>query len=79
MSAFAPDKLAQMANRIAEFFAAMPHHAEAVEGVASHIRKFWEPRMRRDFVQHFEAGSLPALHPLVQEVLEQHRGALAGT
>ena len=40
------DNLIHMANRIGEFFQAMPDRAEAVEGVATHIHKFWEPRMR---------------------------------
>ncbi|MEJ7137731.1 formate dehydrogenase subunit delta [Amphibiibacter pelophylacis] len=78
MTPLDPGKLATMANRIAEFFAAMPDHAEAVDGVASHIRRFWAPQMRQDFVSQFDAGALPTLHPLVQEVLERHRGALAG-
>ena len=38
------DNLIHMANRIGEFFQAMPDRAEAVDGVATHIRKFWEPR-----------------------------------
>jgi formate dehydrogenase major subunit len=39
------NNLIRMANRIAEFFEAMPEH-EALDGVAQHIQKFWEPRMR---------------------------------
>ncbi|AOB29999.1 formate dehydrogenase [Bordetella sp. H567] len=38
--------LIRMANRIGDFFDAMPDRPEAVEGVANHIQKFWEPRMR---------------------------------
>jgi len=41
------DNLARMANRIALFFESMPDHHEAVDGVATHIKKFWEPRMRQ--------------------------------
>ena len=40
------DNLIDMANRIGEFFDSMPDHAEAVDSVADHIRRFWEPRMR---------------------------------
>jgi hypothetical protein len=40
------NNLIRMANRIAEFFEAMPEHDEALDGVAQHIQKFWEPRMR---------------------------------
>ena len=33
----------KMANQIADFFGAMPDRAEALEGIAQHIRKFWVP------------------------------------
>lgn len=64
-----PHKLIQMANRIAEFFAAMPGHAEAVEGVATHLQKFWEPRMRAELRRALEAGQAEDLHALVREAL----------
>lgn len=38
-------KLVYMANQIATFFEAIPPE-EAAAGVADHINKFWEPRMR---------------------------------
>ncbi|TEA77501.1 formate dehydrogenase subunit delta [Allopusillimonas ginsengisoli] len=38
--------LIRLANRIGAFFEAMPDHDEALEGIANHIQKFWEPRMR---------------------------------
>ena len=34
--------LVRMANRIGEFFEAMPERDEALQGIAEHIRKFWE-------------------------------------
>jgi hypothetical protein len=40
-----PDKLRYQANQIATFFASQPE-AEQIEGVADHINKFWDPRMR---------------------------------
>ena len=43
------EKLAYMANQIAKFFAAQGEE-RAVEGVADHIAKFWNPDMRRDFL-----------------------------
>jgi formate dehydrogenase subunit delta len=57
--------LAQMANRIADFFASMPDQAEAVDGVATHIRKFWEPRMRRQLAAHIDQHGGEGLNPLV--------------
>ena len=49
------DRMVTMANQIATFFRSYPHE-EAVEGVATHIRQFWDPRMRRTLLAHFEAG-----------------------
>jgi formate dehydrogenase subunit delta len=42
-----PDNLIKMANQIAAFFAAMPDQQEAVQSVANHINRYWEPRMRK--------------------------------
>jgi formate dehydrogenase subunit delta len=50
-----PDKLVYQANQIAWFFRSKPH-AEGVAGVAEHINKFWEPRMRRQFFELIDAG-----------------------
>jgi formate dehydrogenase subunit delta len=58
-------KLEHMANQIAAFFAAYPHD-EAVAGVASHIRTFWEPRMRRQLADMVAEGGV-GLSPLVVE------------
>lgn len=42
--------LITMANSIGDFFAAMPDREAALADIADHIRKFWEPRMRRPLV-----------------------------
>jgi formate dehydrogenase subunit delta len=60
-----PEKMVHMANQIALFFAAYPHD-EAVAGVADHIQKFWEPRMRAHLAAYLAAGGAD-LHPLVVE------------
>ena len=49
-------KLIRMANQIATFFASQPE-AERVDGIAAHINKFWEPRMRRRFHELVEDGT----------------------
>ncbi|TNB46369.1 formate dehydrogenase [Martelella lutilitoris] len=49
----APEKLTYMANQIAAFFRSRPHE-EAVAGVADHISKFWEPRMRTQLFEMLE-------------------------
>lgn len=40
------DHLIRLANRIGNFFESMPDRQEGLEGIANHIQKFWEPRMR---------------------------------
>lgn len=40
-----PDKMVHMANQIATFFKSQPRE-DAVERVATHLRDFWDPRMR---------------------------------
>ena len=52
---FSHPKIVRMANQIGTFFESKPH-AEGVHGVAEHINKFWEPRMRRHFFEIVEAG-----------------------
>jgi len=47
--------LVRMANQIADFFVASGHD-EAVNGIAGHIRSFWDPRMRRALYAHAETG-----------------------
>jgi len=69
------DNLVHMANRIGEFFQAMPDADEAADGIAQHLRKFWEPRMRRALLDHVDAGG-GGLLPIVQQAVRRHRDAL---
>ncbi len=49
------EKLVRMANQIATFFHSKPRE-EGILGVAEHINKFWEPRMRRKLFDMLDAG-----------------------
>lgn len=49
------DNMVHMANQIAQFFASYPHE-EAVAGVADHIQKFWEKRMRQQLSEYIAGG-----------------------
>jgi formate dehydrogenase subunit delta len=62
-----PDKLAYMANQIGKFFAHQPHD-KAVAGVETHLRRFWDPRMRDIIVAHV-GDSAPQLDPIVREAV----------
>jgi formate dehydrogenase subunit delta len=45
-----------MANDIAAFFDSEPDKAIAAEGVRFHMTRFWDPRMRREIIEHVGAG-----------------------
>ncbi|MDZ7858006.1 formate dehydrogenase subunit delta [Sphaerotilus sp.] len=73
-----PDQtVVRLANRIGEFFAVFPDREEAIEGVASHIRKFWEPRMRRQLYAHLDGPAAGAgLSELVLATVKARRALL---
>ena len=72
-----PKILVHMANRIGEFFQAMPDRAEALLGVATHIRKFWDPRMRRQLLAYLDQQAGEGLSELVLNSLREHRSILS--
>lgn len=55
--------LVDMANDIGAFFAAEPDATAAAYGVANHLRRTWEPRMRRAILEHYAAGGAGLLEP----------------
>jgi formate dehydrogenase subunit delta len=59
------EKLVYMSNQIATFFKSKPR-GQGVAGVADHINKFWEPRMRRQFFEMIDAGG-KGFDPMVLE------------
>ena len=65
--------LIRMANRIGEFFVSIPDREEALEGIALHIQKFWDPRMRRYLLDALsDEQQAQQLLPLVRESLQLH-------
>lgn len=50
------ESLVKMANDIGNFFASEPDDATAIAGIANHVRRYWEPRMRRQIYAHLAAG-----------------------
>ena len=65
-------EIVRMANQIASFFKSYPHD-EAVAGVTSHIRDFWEPRMKKARATHIAAGGT-GLEPMVKEAAAKLAG-----
>jgi formate dehydrogenase subunit delta len=70
--------LIDMANRIGDFFDSMPDREEALAGVADHIRRFWEPRMRRALLSALDEPPVSdvAMSAFVREALVKHREQL---
>ncbi len=62
-----PDKLAYMANQIGKFFVSQKRE-DGVASIADHITKFWDPRMRRDFLAHLDEVTLD---PMVRQAAER--------
>ncbi len=68
--------LVKMANQIGAFFESMPDREQAMADIATHIKKFWEPRMRKTILQKMDGGEAEELSPMVREAIEAHRGML---
>ncbi len=70
------DNLIRMANRIGDFFASMPDRAEALDGIANHLQKFWEPRMRQQFLDMLDSPASLDLKDIVREAATLYRTRL---
>lgn len=57
------------ANQITLFFASYPRE-EAIAGVEDHLRRFWEPRMRRQLID-FVANGGEGLHEYAVEAVKR--------
>lgn len=63
------ETLGRMANQIADFY--VPYSdEEAVDGIAVHITKFWEPRMREGLLAAFQANP-DTFKPRVAKAIER--------
>ena len=58
-----PEKMVYMANQIATFFNSQPD-GDRAEKVAGHLNDFWDPRMRRQLLDHVARGG-EGLDPVV--------------
>lgn len=64
-----PAHLIKMANQIGAFFNAMPQREEAIQGIAQHLQRTWEPRMLRALNHHITQHGTTDLNPIVKEAL----------
>jgi formate dehydrogenase subunit delta len=64
------EHLVRMANDIGNFFKAEPDHADAVDGVARHLKRFWDPRMRKEIVAYVDRGGAELMDLVREAVLK---------
>jgi formate dehydrogenase subunit delta len=69
------DKLVYMANQIGKFFASQSHASggeqRAVDGIATHLTKFWDPSMRTAIIAQLRDGRAEDLDRLPRLAVEQ--------
>ena len=63
------DRLVSMANDIGHFFDAESDKAEAAKSVATHITRYWDPRMRREIVSHYREAGGAGLDPVARSAI----------
>jgi formate dehydrogenase subunit delta len=74
-----------MANQIVMLFSTSPHD-QAVAATADHLRKFWDPRMRRQILEHIQSTggeglsviALAATRSLGENAVNQGKPAALG-
>jgi formate dehydrogenase subunit delta len=62
------DYLVRMANDIAAFYAAASGPEEAAQSIFSHVKRFWDPRMRAQILAHYASGG-EGLVPVVRQAV----------
>jgi formate dehydrogenase subunit delta len=68
--------LIRMANQIGDFFESMPDQNEARREIATHLRRFWEPRMRRQLITSVESKENLGLKQIVLDALNENKADL---
>jgi formate dehydrogenase subunit delta len=69
-------KLVKMANEIAAFFEGEPDRAAVLEGIAGHLKRFWDPRMRREILRWRDEHHGEGLSDSVRAAIDAHRDKL---
>ena len=64
------DHLIKMANEIGSFFQGVTDPAQASADVATHLTRYWEPRMRRQIVAYYEERRGAGLSDIARGAVE---------
>lgn len=70
------EHLIQMANQIGGFFEGEPDQVAAANAVASHLKRFWDPRMRRELLRYVDDHGGPGLKEIVSRAIKLNRDSL---
>jgi formate dehydrogenase subunit delta len=70
------DNLVTMANQIGDFFETMKDRDQSLDEIASHLKRFWEPRMRSALLQHLDQHEGEGLKEIVLDSLRMHKASL---
>jgi formate dehydrogenase subunit delta len=65
------EHLIEMANDIGAYFISDKNHERARDGVRNHLERFWDPRMRRKLIEHWQRADGEGLSPLVAEAVRE--------
>ena len=65
-----------MANQIGQFYRSLPDRNEALLNTATHLRRFWDPRMRRELLTHIDEQGGAGLEPFVIDAVSANRSLL---
>jgi len=68
--------LVTMANQIGDFYSSYPDKTEAAREIATHLKKFWEPRMRRQMLDYVDSQNGEGLEAAVLAAIKAHRQKL---
>ena len=68
--------LIKMANQIGGFFSTYPDKAEASNEIASHLEKFWTPRMRMQLIEYVDNSDGDGLKDMVTASIKLYRHKL---
>ncbi len=69
--------LIKMANQIGTFFESMPNHQQALEDIATHLKRFWAPKMRKIIIDSIDQKQDAEMMDIVREAINTHRDLLA--
>lgn len=67
------DTLVKMANQIGDFFEVMRDRNKSMEEIVGHLKRTWDPRMRKAFMAHVQEHNGEGLNKIVLDAVTTHK------